>query len=178
MKINDKDAAKRASNIKILIMDVDGVMTDGRIIVDNNGIESKRFDVKDGHGIKMLIRAGIKTAIITGRKSKVVKYRAKELGIHHIHQGAKDKAKSIDILLKDANLPNDVAAYIGDDLIDIPAMKKVGLTFAVSDSVKEVLNQAHIITKNRGGRGAVREVCEYILKNQGLWDEAIKRYFQ
>ena len=178
MIISNKDAKKRASKIKILIMDVDGVMTDGRIIINNKGTESKLFDVKDGHGIKMLITAGIKTAIITGRKSNVVKHRAKELGIHHIYQGAKDKGKTIDLLLKQASLPNDVAAYIGDDLIDIPAMKKVGLSFAVSDSVKEVLMEADIITKNRGGRGAVREVCEYILKSQGLWEKAINKYLQ
>ncbi|MBN1572314.1 MAG: HAD-IIIA family hydrolase [Deltaproteobacteria bacterium] len=176
MKIKSKDALKRASKVKILIMDVDGVLTDGRIVIDDKGIESKFFDVRDGHGIKMLGRAGIKTAIVTGRNSKVVKHRARELSIDYIYQGAIKKGETVENILKQTGLTGGDAAYVGDDLIDIPAMKLVGFAVAVADSVDEVLKTADIITEKPGGRGAVREVVEFILKSQGIWEEAIKRY--
>ncbi len=178
MKIKAKDAKKRASNVKILIMDVDGVLTDGRIVIDDKGVESKFFDVRDGHGIKMLGRAGIKTAIVTGRSSKVVKHRARELSIDYLYQGAIKKGETVEKILKEARLTGGDAAYIGDDLIDIPAMRMVGLAVAVADSVDEVLKTADIITEKPGGRGAVREVVEFILKSRGVWEEAIKRYSQ
>lgn len=178
MKIKTKDAKKRASRVKILIMDVDGVLTDGRIVIDDKGVESKFFDVRDGHGVKMLGRAGIRTAIVTGRSSRVVKHRAKELSIDYLYQGAIDKRKTVEKILKGAGLSGDDAAYIGDDLIDIPAMKMVGLAVAVADSVDEVLKAADIITEKPGGRGAVREIVEFILKSRGEWEESTKRYFQ
>jgi 3-deoxy-D-manno-octulosonate 8-phosphate phosphatase (KDO 8-P phosphatase) len=176
MKIRNKDAVERASKIKILIMDVDGVMTDGRIVMNDRGIESKFFDVRDGHGIKMLARAGLKTAIVTGRSSNVVKHRARELGIDYVHQGAIKKGDTVEKILNDAKLTGDDAAYVGDDLIDIPAMRRVGLAVAVADSVDEVLKASDIVTEKEGGRGAVREVVEFILKSKGIWEEAIKRY--
>lgn len=176
MKIRSKDAVERASKVKILIMDVDGVMTDGRIVMDDRGIESKFFDVKDGHGIKMVARAGVKTAIVTGRSSRVVKRRARELGIDYVHQGAKNKGKTVETILENSGLTSGDAAYVGDDLIDIPAMKKVGLAVAVADSVDEVLKVSDVVTEKSGGRGAIREVVEFILKSQGIWETSIKRY--
>jgi 3-deoxy-D-manno-octulosonate 8-phosphate phosphatase (KDO 8-P phosphatase) len=181
MEILNKEAEWKAKKIRLLILDVDGVMTDGRIILTGDRIgsfffESKAFDVRDGHGIKLCQREGIEVAIVTGRKSHVVKMRAKELNIKHVYQKALDKEEAVSRLLeKTGNAPEE-AAYVGDDLIDIPALKSVGLAAAVSDAVPEVKQHAHIITENRGGRGAVREVCEFILKAQGLWNGVLSRY--
>jgi 3-deoxy-D-manno-octulosonate 8-phosphate phosphatase (KDO 8-P phosphatase) len=178
MKIKTKDAKKLASKVKIVIMDVDGVLTDGRIVIDDRGVESKFFDVRDGHGVKMLGRAGIKTAIVTGRSSKVVKHRAKELSIDYLYQGAIKKAETVEKILKQAGLTGGDAAYIGDDLIDIPAMKMAGLAVAVADAVEDVLKVADVVTEKPGGRGAVREAVEFILKSRSIWEEATKRYHQ
>lgn len=176
MKIQSEDAYDRAKKIKLVIFDVDGVMTDGRIIVDENGTESKFFHVRDGHGIKMLMRAGMQGAIITGRSSKVVEYRGKELGIQYIRQGALNKAEVMGLLLKETGVWPEEAAFMGDDLIDIPAMRLAGLAAAPADSVSEVIECAHIITELEGGKGAVRELCEFILKAKGAWDDVLKRY--
>ena len=178
MKIKDKSATKRASRIKLLILDVDGVMTDGRIIIDDRGRELKFFDVRDGHGIKLLTSAGINVALVTGRKSNVVKIRAAELGIRNLYQGAVKKAGICKKILEDLSLSPGEVAFVGDDLIDIPAMKMVGLSIAVSDSIKEVADIAHVITEKGGGRGAVREVCEFILKAKGLWDDVTDKYMK
>lgn len=178
MRIVEKNVKERAKRIKLLILDVDGVMTDGRIIIDDKGGESKFFDVRDGHGIKLFTASGLNVALVTGRESKVVKIRARELGIRHLYQGAIDKAKICTKILKDMALRPEEAAFVGDDLIDIPAMKIVGLSVAVADSIKEVSDIAHIITENRGGRGAVREVCEFILKAKGLWEAATDKYMK
>jgi 3-deoxy-D-manno-octulosonate 8-phosphate phosphatase (KDO 8-P phosphatase) len=178
MKIKDKSATKRAGRIKLLILDVDGVMTDGRIIIDDRGRESKFFDVRDGHGIKLLTTSGIEVALVTGRKSDVVKIRARELGIRHLYQGAVKKADVCKKILEDLSLCPDEAAFVGDDLIDIPAMKIVGLSVAVADSIKEVADIAHVVTEKGGGRGAVREVCEFILKAKGLWDVVTDKYMK
>lgn len=178
MRIVDKNAKERAKRIKLLILDVDGVMTDGRIIIDDKGNELKFFDVRDGHGIKLLTSSGLKVALVTGRESVVVKKRAGELGIRHLYQGISDKAEICDKILKDMALMPEEAAFVGDDLIDIPAMKMVGLSVAVADSVSEAADIAHIITENKGGRGAVREVCEFILKAKGLWDVIIDKYMK
>ncbi len=176
MKIQSEDAYERAKKIKLVVFDVDGVMTDGSIILDENGTESKNFNVRDGHGIKMLMRAGIQSAIITGRSSKVVEYRGKELGIQYIRQSALNKAEVMGILLKETGVWPDEAAFMGDDLIDIPAMNMAGLAAAPSDAVSEVIECAHIITDLEGGRGAVRELCEFILKAKDAWAEIIQRY--
>jgi len=178
MKITDSGAKKRAGNIKLVIMDVDGVMTDGRIVIDDNGVESKFFHVRDGHGIKLLIRAGVRVAIITGRESHVVSRRARELGIDHVSQGVIEKAKRTREIIEELGLLPKEVAFIGDDLIDIPAMRIVGLAAAVADSVPEVKKFAHIITENGGGKGAVREVCEYILKAKRLWEEITEKYLK
>lgn len=176
MKIRSEDAHERAKKIKLVVFDVDGVMTDGSIVLDENGTESKHFNVRDGHGIKMLIRAGIQAAIVTGRSSEVVEYRGKELGIQHIRQGALNKAEVMGLLLKETGLRPEEAAFMGDDLIDIPPMGMAGLAAAPSDAVAEAIECAHIVSDLAGGRGAVRELCEFILKAGGAWDEITKRY--
>jgi 3-deoxy-D-manno-octulosonate 8-phosphate phosphatase (KDO 8-P phosphatase) len=176
MKIQSEDAYDRAKKIKLIVFDVDGVMTDGRIVLDENGTESKFFNVRDGHGIKMLVRAGVQAAIITGRSSKVVEYRGKELGIQYIRQGALNKAEVMGVLLKDTGLTAEEAAFMGDDLVDIPAMNLAGLAVAPSDSVSEIIECAHVITDTEGGKGAVRELCEFVLKAKGLWEEIVRRY--
>jgi 3-deoxy-D-manno-octulosonate 8-phosphate phosphatase (KDO 8-P phosphatase) len=176
MKIQSDDAYDRAKKIKLVIFDVDGVMTDGRIVLDENGTESKFFNVRDGHGIKMLTRAGIPSAIITGRSSKVVEYRGKELGIQYIRQGALNKAEVMGLLLKETGVWPEEAVFMGDDMVDIPAMKMAGLAAAPSDAVTEVIECAHIITEVGGGRGAVRELCEFILRAKDLWEGIVTRY--
>ena len=168
---------ERLKNIKLLLLDVDGVLTDGRIIFDSNGIESKFFNVKDGHGIKLLQRAGIEVGIVSGRKSQVVTNRAAELGITRVFQGALDKLAVYREILQETGLTDAQIAFMGDDVIDIPVMRRVGFAAAPADAVEEVLPHAHFVTRNRGGWGAVREVCDLILKGQGSWDHVTARYF-
>lgn len=167
----------RLKRIKLLILDVDGVMTDGRIIFDSNGVESKFFNVKDGHGIKMIQRAGIEVAIISGRQSQVVANRAAELGIERVFQKATDKRAPYSQLLADTGLTDAEVAFIGDDLIDIPLLRRVGFAAAPADAVAEVRPFVHLLTNKNGGWGAVREVCDLLLQAQGRWDELTARYF-
>ncbi|NVN98733.1 MAG: HAD family hydrolase [Geobacteraceae bacterium] len=167
----------RLAKIRLLILDVDGVMTDGRIIFDSNGIESKFFNVKDGHGIKMLQRAGIEVAIISGRESKVVANRAAELGIEQVFQKSLNKLEPYLKILADTGLADEEIAFIGDDLIDIPVLKRVGFAAAPADAIGEVLPFVQFVTKNSGGWGAVREVSDMILKAQNRWEELTARYF-
>lgn len=166
----------RIRPVKLLVLDVDGVMTDGSIIYTDEGVEIKAFNVRDGHGIKMLKRAGIDTAIITARSSKVVAHRAANLGIELVIQGAIDKAAAFDDLLAKTKLHPNQTAYAGDDVIDLPVMRRAGFSVAVADAVKEVRLSAHYVTTAPGGRGAVREMAELILKAQGKWEEAMRRY--
>lgn len=166
----------KLKDIKLLLLDVDGVMTDGGIIYDGNGLETKIFNVKDGHGIKMLQRHGIAVGIITGRTSKVVDIRAAELGIELVYQGALKKLESyVDVKLR-TGLDDSQIAYVGDDVIDVPVMRRVAFAAAPSDGLPEARNVADYVTSCAGGRGAVREVCDLILKGQGLWDEVVSRY--
>lgn len=167
----------RLKKIKLLILDVDGVMTDGRIIFDSNGVESKFFNVKDGHGIKMLQRGGIEVGIISGRESQVVTNRAAELGIKIVYQKSLDKLTPYCRILDETGLLDEQVAFIGDDLIDIPVLKRVGFAAAPCDAVSEVLPLVHYITVKSGGWGAVREVSDMLLKAQGLWEELTERYF-
>jgi 3-deoxy-D-manno-octulosonate 8-phosphate phosphatase (KDO 8-P phosphatase) len=167
----------RLKNIKLLLLDVDGVLTDGRIIFDSNGIESKFFNVKDGHGIKLVQRAGIEVGIVSGRSSQVVANRAAELGIDRVFQGSLDKLSVYRQILEDTGLDDARIAFMGDDIIDIPVMRRVGFAAAPADAVEEVLPHAHFVAKNRGGWGAVRELCDLILKAQGAWETVTARYF-
>jgi 3-deoxy-D-manno-octulosonate 8-phosphate phosphatase (KDO 8-P phosphatase) len=162
---------ERASRIKLLILDVDGVMTDGRIIMNDLGQEIKYFNVKDGHGLRLLLRAGIHVAIITGRESKTVAHRASDLGIRDVYQGVEDKKSVCEKLLYEKGLLNDEVCCIGDDLPDIPMFECVGFPIAVADATKETRESALYVTRNSGGNGAVREVCELILKARNLWPE-------
>ena len=166
----------RARKTRLLMMDVDGVLTDGRIIQDGQGHELKVFDVKDGHGIVMAHRAMLRTALISGRASETITQRAGELGIKLVFQKVWNKLEVYEKILVDAALTHDQVAYIGDDLIDIPLLRRVGLAVAVADAVDEVKAAAHVVTQRPGGQGAVREVIELILKAQGHWDSLIERY--
>ncbi|MDO8282932.1 MAG: HAD-IIIA family hydrolase [Thermodesulfovibrionia bacterium] len=165
------NTAEKAKNIKLLILDVDGVMTDGSIMLDNNGNEYKIFHVRDGHGIRMLDKAGIKTAIITGRRSKVVERRALELGITDVHQGVYKKSDVYDGLLKKYGLNDENVAFMGDDTVDIELFKRAGMTAAPADAEDDVKKIAGFISGRNGGRGAVREFINLILKSSGLWKD-------
>lgn len=162
----------RAAAIRLLILDVDGVMSDGLIYMGNNGEELKAFNVRDGYGIRCILTSGIEVAIITGRKAKLLEDRCHTLGISHLFQGQSDKLIAYRQLLSELNLTADQVAYIGDDLIDWPVMEQVGLSVAVADAHPLLLPKANYITRINGGRGAVREVCDLILMSQGLLDEA------
>ena len=162
----------RAQNIRLLILDVDGVLSDGLIYMGNNGEELKAFNVRDGYGIRCALTSGIEVAIITGRKAKLVEDRCVTLGITHLYQGQSDKLTAFnDLLAKLDVAPQDVA-YVGDDLIDWPVMAEVGLSIAVADAHPLLLPRADYVTKIKGGRGAVREVCDLLLLAQGKLDEA------
>ncbi len=166
------------AKIKLLLLDVDGVMTDGRITFDSDGIESKSFDVKDGHGLKLLQRAGIEVGIITGRQSAVVARRAAELGIELVYQGVKDKLVPFNEILEKRSLTPEEVAYVGDDVVDLPVMKRVGFAATVADAVEDIKPFADLVTDHAGGRGAVREVCDFLLKKTGLWAVVANRYFE
>ena len=160
---------KKAGKIKLLMLDVDGVMTDGSIILDNKGNEFKRFHVRDGHGIKMIQRAGIKVAIITGRKSKVVEIRAKELGITEVYQKIYKKSVVFEKLIKKYKCRDENVAFMGDDVVDRELLKRAGLSAAPADAEDEAKKLADFVAKRNGGRGAVREFTDLILKSSNLW---------
>lgn len=163
---------KKAEKIQLLICDVDGVMSDGLIYIGNNGEELKAFNVRDGYGIRCLLTSGIEVAIITGRQSKLLEDRAKTLGITYLYQGQHNKLLAYQQLLDTLNLKHEQTAYIGDDLIDLPVMEKVGLSVAVADAHPLLTPRADYVTRIMGGRGAVRELCDLILLAQGRLDEA------
>ena len=167
----------RAKKIKLLLLDVDGVLTDGRVIIGNYGDELKKFDIKDGLGVVFMRRCGIRCAIITAQSSKIVKTRAKQLGIEKVYQNHY-KIKSLKDIKKRFKVEEDEICFIGDDLIDIPILKRIGLAISVPNSVPEVREVAHYVTERCGGAGAVREVCDMILKAQGKWEELTKEYFK
>jgi 3-deoxy-D-manno-octulosonate 8-phosphate phosphatase (KDO 8-P phosphatase) len=173
MKKNNKEKLK---GIKLLILDVDGVMTDGRIIMDNDGRETKNFDVRDGHGLKILQRYGIKVAILTGRQSKVVEHRSKDLDIKDVYQKVFNKKDVFEKIIRKHKISADEAAFIGDDIIDIPVLNRVGFSVAVADAADVVKKSVDYVARNSGGRGAVREICEMILKAQGKWPEIAAKY--
>lgn len=168
---------ERLRRIRLLLLDVDGVLTDGRIIYDAQGIETKAFDVKDGHGLKLLQRSGVQVGIITGRHSEVVDIRARELGIDIVYQGAKDKLVPFEEILQKLQLTADEVAYMGDDLPDLPVLRRAGWAVAPLDAVGEIKPYVHYVTSRPGGRGAVREVCDLLLQENGCWPELTSRYF-
>ena len=168
---------QQLAKIKLLLLDVDGVLTDGRIILDNQGNELKSFDVKDGHGLKMIQRAGIRVGIITGRNSAVVSLRAQELGIEILYQGAVRKLEPYLEILAEQNLTDDQVAYVGDDIVDLPILHRVGFSATVADAVPDVFPCVDYVATRPGGGGAVREICDLLLRASGQWDEITKRYF-
>lgn len=162
--------------IKLLLLDVDGVLTDGSVIYDDAGGEIKVFHIKDGLGIKMLMDAGIEVGIVTGRTSRALRHRCDNLGISLVFDQVRDKSGVLEVISKEKGLAADHIAFVGDDLVDIPLMKRVGLSVAVADAHETVLEHADMVTAAQGGAGAVREVCEAILKAQGLWEEVLARF--
>jgi 3-deoxy-D-manno-octulosonate 8-phosphate phosphatase (KDO 8-P phosphatase) len=167
---------ERASKIKLVIMDVDGVLTDGRIIYDNYGDELKFFDVQDGFGIALLNKADIKTAILTAKKSKIIKRRASEMHVLHLFTNITDKIEIYYRLLKKYKLGHENICCIGDDLLDFQMMKKAGLAVTVPNGVGELKQVAHYVTTRSGGKGAVREVAELILKSQNKWEDITRKW--
>ncbi len=172
----DERLLQKIRKVKLLVLDVDGVMTDGRIIIDDAGIESKHFDVKDGHGLRILMRYNIDVVLLTGRRSRVVEHRAADLGITEVYQGVRNKMEAFIGILERRKLAPEETAYVGDDIVDIPLLRRVGFAVTVADSASEVRDVADYVTERSGGRGAVREVCEVILKAQGRWTEVAARY--
>jgi 3-deoxy-D-manno-octulosonate 8-phosphate phosphatase (KDO 8-P phosphatase) len=171
-----KNLMEKLKKIKMLILDVDGVMTDGRIIMDDGGREIKHFDVRDGHGLKIIQRYGITVVLLTGRKSDVVRHRAHDLGIKDVYQGSLNKKEVLEKIFKKHRLPADALAFLGDDIVDIPVLKRVGFSAAVADALDVVKKSVDYVTKSGGGRGAVRELCELILQAQGKWPEIAAKY--
>jgi len=167
------ELAARCGPIALLLVDVDGVLTDGRIIVDDLGVESKNFHVRDGFAIALWRKAGKRVAILSGRRAKVVELRAAELGISPVIQGEPSKSAPFRALLAELGLEANQVCYMGDDLPDLPVLRAVGLSACPADAVEEVRNVVHIVAKANGGEGAVREVVELILKNQGEWERLL-----
>jgi len=176
MKMDKEIIMEKAANIKLTVFDVDGVLTDGKLILGESGNEYKSFHVRDGHGLVMLLETGCKIAVITARSSNIVAERMQSLGIKYVFQGEKDKGARLLKLIEELGLEQEQVAYVGDDVIDLPAMIHVGLPIAVADAHIEVKNIAAWITENRGGLGAAREVCELIMRAQNKYDDRIKRY--
>ena len=172
------DILERARRVKLLIVDIDGVMTDGRIIYSIYGDELKFFDVQDGFGITLLNRAGIQSVIITAKKSRIVTLRGRDLKVTKTYQGFMDKLIPFNKILRRFKVAPEAICFIGDDLIDMPILKRVGFAVAVPNAVEEVRDAAHYITSKTGGRGAVREVCDMVLKAQDKWGLATSRYFK
>ncbi|MGH8352872.1 MAG: KdsC family phosphatase [Pseudomonas sp.] len=167
---------QRAQGVKLAIFDVDGVLTDGRLYFLTDGSEFKTFNTLDGHGIKLLIASGVRTAIISGRTTPVVERRAQNLGIQHLYQGREDKLAVLDELLGELGLSYAQVAYLGDDLPDLPVMRRVGLGMAVASADAFVRQHAHGVTEARGGEGAAREFCELIMRAQGSLEAAQAAY--
>ena len=162
--------------MKLLVFDVDGVLTDGRLLLGDNGVEYKAFHSRDGHGMKMLARTGVELAIITGRRSQLVTERMASLGITHVHQGHASKLPVFEKLVSDLALSDPEAAYVGDDVVDLGIMARVGLAVAVANAHPLVLERAHWHTQNEGGRGAAREVCDLIMHAQGTLEGMHREY--
>ncbi len=171
-----KDLIKKTANIKLLALDVDGILSDGKIIYDANGVETKAFYVQDGVGIKALQQYGIEVAIITGRNSPMVAKRAGELGIKHIIQGRDDKVVGLTEIANTLGLSLEQCAYMGDDLPDIKALQSAGFSASVPNAHSEVVSRVDMVTTRTGGNGAVREVCDLILKGHGVYEAFIGGY--
>ena len=176
--IHDSSILEKARRVRWLVLDVDGVLTDGRIILDGGGGEWKSFDVRDGQRIVLAGREGIRTVFLTGRTSRVVERRAVELGVYRVFQGAHDKGETMDQFFREEGARPEETAYLGDDIVDLPALRRAGLAAAVGDAVPEVRAAADWIAAAPGGRGAVRELVEFILVAQGRWEAALAGFLR
>lgn len=170
------DALERAAKIRMIVLDVDGTLTDGRIYIGSEGEMMKEFSVKDGMGITMMHKAGLKTAIITGRSSKIVECRAAELKIDRVWQGVKDKREAWQQMKEELKLTNREIAYVGDDLNDLSLLQQAGLACCTADAQPEVKRRSHVVSNCNGGNGAVREIAEFILKAQGKWQSLVEAF--
>ncbi len=166
----------QAKTIRLIAFDVDGIMTDGGLYLSDSGDEFKRFNSLDGHGLKMLRASGVELAIITGRTSRCVELRARNLGITHLFQGVENKLATMQGLLGQLKIPTDTAAYMGDDVVDLPVMRRVALAVTVPEAPQIVRDHAHYVSQRNGGYGAVREVCELIMSAQGTLDTQLSSY--
>lgn len=171
-----QDILARAAKIKLLVFDVDGVLTDGSLYLTEQGEELKAFNSRDGHGMKMLQSTGVDIAIITGRTSNIVSHRMQELEIKYVYQGQKNKLLAYQKLLSQLSLTAEQIAYIGDDIVDLPVMRKVGLSVAVQDAHDLVKKYAHWLTPSNGGKGAGRDICELIMQARGTLDSELEKY--
>ncbi|SFD25801.1 3-deoxy-D-manno-octulosonate 8-phosphate phosphatase (KDO 8-P phosphatase) [Thiohalospira halophila DSM 15071] len=174
----DPEVRRRAAGVRLVAFDVDGVLTDGSLFIGDGGEEYKAFHSRDGHGMKMLGATGVTLAVITGRESEVVRHRMESLGIDHVHQGCVDKRPAFESLLAETGLAPEEAAYVGDDVVDLPLLRRVGLAVAVADAAQAVRQRVHWITPSGGGHGAAREVCELILEARGALDAALAPYLE
>lgn len=172
-----QDILEKAKKIKLVIFDVDGVLTDGRIIIGDDGQEYKSFNTRDGHGMKLLQLTGVEIAIISGRSTKTVEHRMNSLGITHVFQGKRVKLPVFEQLIAELKVEPEECAYVGDDWVDLSIMSRVGLAVAVQDADNVVKKHAHWITPSKGGHGAAREVCELIMEGQGNLQDQIERHF-
>lgn len=170
------EVMERARNIKLVAFDVDGVLTNGALFFGDDGQEYKAFHSRDGHGFRMLHNNGIQTAIITGRMSQVVVHRANNLNINIIYQGQQDKSAALDDMLQKTGFTADMVAYVGDDVVDLPVLCRVGLAIAVADAHPLVISHCHWTTRQPGGQGAGRDVCEMLLDAQNLLQSEMKKY--
>jgi 3-deoxy-D-manno-octulosonate 8-phosphate phosphatase (KDO 8-P phosphatase) len=168
----------KVAQIKLVIFDVDGVLTNGQLFFGDDGQEYKAFNSRDGHGMKMLMQTGVEVAVITARQSKVVSLRMENLGIQHFYQGQSNKYLAFLDLLEKLNLTPEQVAYVGDDVIDLPVMTQVGLAFAVKDAVEFVKQKADLVLSKSGGQGAAREACEYIMQHQGTLQPLLEAYLK
>ncbi len=173
--LNEKLSGK-IKKIRLVLLDTDGVLTDGSIFYDDAGREYKRFSVRDGLGLRLLMDCGMDVGIITGRASKALFHRCRDLGISLVMEGIREKDKALDEILEKTGYKNEEVAFVGDDLLDIPVMKKAGLAVAVADAHDAVIKIADIVLSAKGGAGAVRQLCEIILKEQGFWQKIEKRF--
>ncbi len=167
---------ERAARVRLVIFDVDGVLTDGSLYIGDDGNEYKAFNARDGHGIVMLRESGVELAVISGRRSEVVRLRMEGLGVAHVYQGRREKLPAYEELTRILSLEDAAVAYVGDDVIDLPVMRRVGLAIAVADAHPLVRQHAHWCTDATGGRGAAREVCERIMAAQGTLEAAMRHY--
>lgn len=170
------DILMRAAAIRLVIFDVDGVLTDGRLFFDHEGREYKSFHARDGHGLKLLQQTGVETAVISGRKSRSVALRMDSLGVRHVYQGYEDKTKALQSLQSATGIQCDQMACVGDDILDLPVMSRVHLAIAVQDAHFAVKQHAHWVTETPGGQGAAREVCDLIMRAQNTLNDTIARY--